>query len=616
MRNRIALVLFCLSLSALCSSQRIDDTAGNSNPFIQAITKASEDFPGPFPVLSAAEPDGSLVVASGNFNNADITIIVVKSRIDEFKPKVMRLISMLHRPKTYVHIKRARVIGSFDLEFNDYIQRDGNFSRSTVPLGQVVEEVKQWGLPQPLGVVIRGNKHADIRFHGEKIETMKLMWPKELSAHDTVEVTVERHWYGLVTLIAMGSFFLFALALLFWSTIKKTPPIEKPAVIQERPKTLLEAQARYDSPKSKKANRVLLLIPLASIAIITLMPIGMEDAGNWMPKLNVVSPILSFVLLGPLTVGIVIRLFRRRPPPKADVPDIVRFAPFIFIPVLLLLFIVLIQSFAPQWLYAIPRVPFLWITRFLGYSPLVLLIIGLYLYTRKSTERLGPGDTDYDMAAELARKANIKLRKVFVMKKSKGTNAFANQFGNIGLTQGAREKLSDKDRRCVIAHELGHVKGRHVQWLILFSLAFWSLQFGSLIWIEKSKVSEFTMGLVKAISSPIVFLPLLFIVRSPFQRKAEFSADKFALEVIGSFDDVAIALAKVHLQNASPHTFTKFHESTASHPSLVKRLNSLRDTAIKMGIPVPANEVERIISTLSIEEESARQVESWDHSGE
>jgi len=91
-RNRIALVLFCLSLSALCSSQRIDDTAGNSNPFIQAITKASEDFPGPFPVLSAAEPDGSLVVASGNFNNADITIIVVKSRIDEFKPKVMRLI--------------------------------------------------------------------------------------------------------------------------------------------------------------------------------------------------------------------------------------------------------------------------------------------------------------------------------------------------------------------------------------------------------------------------------------------------------------------------------------------------------------------------------------------
>jgi hypothetical protein len=35
-----------------------------------------------------------------------------------------------------------------------------------------------------------------------------------------------------------------------------------------------------------------------------------------------------------------------------------------------------------------------------------------------------------------------------------------------------------------------------------------------------------------------------------------------------------------------------------------------------MGIPVPANEVERIISTLSIEEESARQVESWDHSGE
>ena len=115
---RCSILLVCLfGLTTSLLAQVMNEEMGNANPFISVVRKASNDFPGAFPVLSADEPDGSLVVASGDFHNSDISIIVEKNLLDGLKPKVMDLLARLGLKKTYVRVRRGRVIGSFDLEF-------------------------------------------------------------------------------------------------------------------------------------------------------------------------------------------------------------------------------------------------------------------------------------------------------------------------------------------------------------------------------------------------------------------------------------------------------------------------------------------------------------------
>ena len=599
-RKAATVLSIILGLTYSCFGQRMEEQSGTANPFISGIRSASNDFPGAFPVLSAAEPDGSLVVASGDFHNSDITIIVDKGRLDALKPKVMDLLVRLRLPKTFVRVRRGRAVGSFDLEFNAYIVQKGNHSESTIPLGAVVDIVKGWNLPQPMGVAIRGSKRWSVRYRGETIETMKLLWPKDVSSGDLVEVSADRHWYGLVTAIFLACVMSSAVGFTLWITIKG--PKKSVPALRAKPKTLVEAQAQYDSKNVKKSNKAVAMLPVLMVSFMFVMQFGMQDAMSWIPQgASNYMPLVLIPMFGIAMIMMFLRRFRKTHEPRPELDRVQRILGFVFIPGILLIGILFTQQYAPRIFYAIPLPVFRSIIGIIAASPIVIFVVYSLTAGKKSTEKLSPGDVDYDAAVELAKKLNVKFRQVIVQKDTKTTNAFARLDGTVVLTRGSRERLTAQDRRCIIAHELGHLRGRHVPWLILLSLCFWGGCFGLELWISNSKLPIAVIDASRLLTSPVIFLPALFIVRSPFQRKAEFAADKFALESIGNFTDVAVALAKVHLQNASPHTYTKFHESIASHPSLVKRLNALRETAIQMGLPVPENEVQKIIETLSIE---------------
>lgn len=603
MGKRLALAVALMIAAASSYGQRIVEDNGASNPFASAIRKASAEFPGAFPVMTSNEPEGSLVVASGDFHNSDITILVVNSRLDGLKPKVLSLLSKLNLPDTYVRVRRGRVVGSFDLEFNAYIGQIGNHSHSSIPLGAVVKEVQAWGMPKPFGVAVRGSKTSRVVFRGETIETIKLLSPKDVPIDSTVEVDSDRHWYGLLAMLFFGGMIFGVFGWASWQAVKAPPKVE--ATVIPPPRTLIESQARYEQLALKKSSRFIFLLPLAVFGMITFMRPAMEDGFQWLPVgFDRFIPWLIVLIFVQFAVIQVVRRIRKIPSPKDPGQDLGSFKAirWMFIPILALMVLMQIQLFEPQWLYGIPRPVLSWGVRIIGFCPLPILLIVMLVRAKKTTMKLGPGDCDYDAAVELGKKGGVKIRRVIVLKEAKNTNAFANLFGTIGLTQGLRDKLTAKERRCIISHELGHVKGAHVPLLVLFSFVIWAGVFGFLMWVDESNVSGPLATVARIVSSPIVFIPFIFLVRSPFQRKAEFAADKFALETVGSFTEVATALAKVHLYNASPHTLKRFHESIASHPSLVKRLNSLRNTAIEMGIAVPADEIENLISTLTVEE--------------
>ncbi len=490
-RTRLALIsILVLGATSCVLGQSMEEENGNPNLFIRSIQRASEDFPGWFPQLSAAEPRGSLVVAGGDFHNADVHIIVEKGRLDELKPRVMALVAKLQLPLTFVRVRRGRVIGSFDLEFNAYIHYEGNHSFSKIPLGAIVEEVRGWSLPRPLGVVILGDQHWSMIYRGERVLTTKLLWPNDISSSDTVDVSVQRHWYGLVMLLLLGAIMIFAFGFLVWITVR--PPKARAAAAGAKTvaKTLVETQAQYDAAKSKKPVSVVLGLSLGFFTASVLLPSAMEDAEHWFPAdLGRVMPVVIFGM----SILVVVRIFttrmRKAATAKKKPEGVLRYLPYMMIPVVVLLAVLQIQAFAPNWLYGIPAPVLSWFVRIVGFSPLVGLVIGLAIFSKRTTTRLFPGDVDYDAAMDMAKRAGIRIRRVIVQKTAKSTNASARLDGTITLTQGARDKLSDEERRCIIAHEVGHVKGRHVLWLVMFGLVVWGGVFAFSILGGKVKCS-------------------------------------------------------------------------------------------------------------------------------
>ena len=592
MRTVPLIALLVALIATKASAQTISEETGNVNPFSRSIRLAAEDGPTWFPKVTAASPEGALIIASGDFQNSDVTIVVENSRLNELKPRIRALVNDLGRPQTYIRVRRGRKVGSFDLEFNPYIIQKGNTSSSEIPLGTIVQALKP-DLPQPLGVVIV-TRTSKATFRGTPIDKVELLSPTEIGSYDVVQFTAERHWYGLVAISFLGLLILSACGIVLKTAFKTKSPdtVSLPA----SPQSLTEAQARYDSLQKKKPFQILQILPLLMIIAIPVSRPALQDGFMWVPDGVLKWLIWPLVLIPGFTVIKVYKARKKAKPAAAPPPTSLRYAKYFLIPFVFLLAVMQIKIMAPQWLYWIPPAIFRWLILTLAFAPILIAVIAFLIGSKKTRTRLQPGDVDYDGAVELANKANVKVRRVFVLNEIARVNAFASLFGTIGLTQGARDKLTDGERRCVIAHEIGHHKGRHVPLLILFGFVVMGVMIAVSTWFQASAPVSVRF-LSAVLDSPVVFLLVVTLARAPLQRKAEFAADTFALESIGSFEEVATALAKVHLYNASPHTLTKFHESISSHPSLIRRLTALRDVATKMGISTPDDAVQKIIDS-------------------
>ncbi|MEW6348343.1 MAG: M48 family metallopeptidase [Thermodesulfobacteriota bacterium] len=237
-----------------------------------------------------------------------------------------------------------------------------------------------------------------------------------------------------------------------------------------------------------------------------------------------------------------------------------------------------------------------WLWGFAAVSAFELLLVVCYpVLIAPIFNRFDPLE-DPSLAREvedLVNRAGMKARGIFRMDagtRSSHSNAYFTGFGRtkrVVLFDTLLESHPKSEILAVVAHELGHYKGRHVRWAFLLSEsvmgaaffftyvimgwdAFWSA-FGL-------DAGRFHIGLmILAIfwsKLGIAFRPPTMAVSRMFERQA----DLYAAELLGTPEPMISALkrlARDNLANLFPHpVYVWFHYS---HPPLCERIAALQE---------------------------------------
>jgi len=174
--------------------------------------------------------------------------------------------------------------------------------------------------------------------------------------------------------------------------------------------------------------------------------------------------------------------------------------------------------------------------------------------------------------ANLADKAGVSIKELGIVK---ANNAYV--LGkSLVLGKELLNKLDRNEVLAVVAHELGHIKRRHLLFrgvsLILFWVIFvlcWS-RFSSPIFF-----SETVTQIILAVILNIAGFAFLLVFLIPINWLVELDADKFAAKLVGK-EHIKSALLKLV-------DVDKLEEPSETHPSVAERVNRIDKLELRRG---------------------------------
>jgi Zn-dependent protease with chaperone function len=183
-----------------------------------------------------------------------------------------------------------------------------------------------------------------------------------------------------------------------------------------------------------------------------------------------------------------------------------------------------------------------------------------------------------DRITAIAHKAGVQLKRVYLLRNrlSHEANAFALSGQRVMLTESLMQALTKREVDAVMAHEVGHLKGKHVG---THNTIFWVffLAGGPLIGYVVARAHLPTWIL----SLPIVPLAATFVMAYVSQRH-EFTADAHAAALTGDPEAKIAALARIAKLTRSPLDWGGIQGSILTHPSMRKRVLAI---AQRSGVP-------------------------------
>lgn len=180
----------------------------------------------------------------------------------------------------------------------------------------------------------------------------------------------------------------------------------------------------------------------------------------------------------------------------------------------------------------------------------------------------------------LTKQSGIKYRDIVVWQT--GSLLIANAAvagtlpGNrrIFLTDALLEYFTDEEIETVVAHELGHLRYRHIPTYMLFSL-FYLLSYPFFyVFVEAPLVTYFGESQILATLCSLVFLTVYFVfIFRYLSRRCEHQADLYAVALTGKPEAFENALLKLAVLNSVPKSIRRFFEIFNTHPSIDRRIN-------------------------------------------
>ena len=184
-------------------------------------------------------------------------------------------------------------------------------------------------------------------------------------------------------------------------------------------------------------------------------------------------------------------------------------------------------------------------------------------------------------------KHNIKIYKMITPNYKRFANAFAikkRKTYEIWVSKDLLDILNEQETLSIIAHEIGHHIKKHViKFKLLLIVRFgYYLFIANLILARNELYYSFGYNRISGAFALIIVLILYDFFNTPFMmltnyisRRFEYAADSYAAEFSGSID-LSNALLKIYQFNLMTPNLHPIDELVnGSHPSLVKRLESI-----------------------------------------
>lgn len=249
---------------------------------------------------------------------------------------------------------------------------------------------------------------------------------------------------------------------------------------------------------------------------------------------------------------------------------------------------------------------------FVGVAALLICARLKAKLTKQHPEALTTGEMR-DRIFEIARKAGVKVKQIFIMPAGKMqlANAFAAQNQIVMFTDYALQKLNKREVDAVAAHELSHLQFKHPMKLgltIIFVMllptlgpiflgASSGLVLGLLMLATKNYtlLGRFTqLAESGGFDSPLTQTAIMGIGLLLFfgmSRRFERQADRRAVELTNDPEALITALFKLSLVNLTPLQWGKATGVFLTHPSTLKRAERIADAGL-----VPPERLQQIVS--------------------
>jgi heat shock protein HtpX len=235
----------------------------------------------------------------------------------------------------------------------------------------------------------------------------------------------------------------------------------------------------------------------------------------------------------------------------------------------------------------------------------------LRMYGARQVDRAAAPEF-YDMIADLSRRANLPMPKVYIMDNPQ-PNAFATgrnpENAAVAATTGLLQMLNRDEIAGVMAHELAHVRNRDTLVMTMTAtlagaismLANFGMFFGG------SRDRNNPLGAVGVILMVIMAPLAAMLVQMVISRTREYGADRLGAEISGQPLSLASALVKIsnaahridnptaeanpataHLFIINPLSGQRMDNLFSTHPNTENRIAELQRIAGEIGSPGPA----------------------------